>query len=91
MFNNLPKIENSDLASPRRLYLLGLCFFLIGISTYVLGNELALFGPIGLTAIIMGYAEQMRRFKGENSIGVLHYVAIIVFITSTVFVLWWIQ
>ena len=73
--------------SPKSLYWGGSIGVLIELMKFLVQGEFSLLGPIAITTLIIGYAEQLRREKGEHKMGVFHYIAGAVFVIYAAIIL----
>ena len=73
---------------PKHIYAIGIVFTIAGVSAFLLQENLTLFGPIGLSLLFMGYAEQKRLEAGSVQKSILHVIGCLVFIVTASYVIW---
>lgn len=80
-------ISDTDTYTPGKLYLLGVVLLVSSLFMYFWLDKSSMFGPIGLTALILGLAEQERRLQESKRMNKLHMAAVAVLVTTASLVL----
>ncbi len=88
MKNGFPGILKLTRLRPKQVYTMGLVLTLAALLAFALLEKVTLFGPIGLSLLFMGYAEQTRIDAGSTQKGILHVISCAVFVVTAAYVLW---